>query len=49
MKHNEDNVLGISFITQELNRAELPDKAKTGLFSKNPRYNALQIIFKRCI
>ena len=28
MKHNENNVLDISFITQELNRAELPDKAK---------------------
>ena len=28
MKHNENNVLGISFITHEFNRAELPDKAK---------------------
>lgn len=49
MKHNEDNVLDISFITQELNRAELPDKAKRCLLSKNPRHNALQIIYNRYI
>lgn len=35
MKHNENNVLGISFITQEFIRAEMLDKAKTSLLSKN--------------
>lgn len=36
MKHNENNVLDISFITQEFNRAEMLDKAKMCLLSKNP-------------